>query len=531
MGLTESDFPERFNAVERFVDWNVKQGRGNKTAIFHKDDRITYQQLLDKVNRTGNAFRSLGIEMENRILLLAYDCPEFVYAFFGALKIGAVPVTSNTMLMPEDYRYLLNNSRAKAIVVSRDLLPKIMQVKDELVFLRQIIVIGGQVAGTLEFNELINGFPAGCATAPTSPDDAAFWVYTSGTTGLPKGVVHLHHDMSYCSEHYAKGILGINEDDRTFSVARLFYAYGLGNAMFFPFYVGASTILHPDRPLPRHIFSVITKYRPSLFFGVPTSYNSMLQVPEAEKKYDLGSIRLAVSAGEALPGTVWKGWQNLGVEILDGIGSSETLHIYISNRAGESRQDCTGKIVPGYEAKIVDEDGNQVPTGEPGTLLIKGKSTAACYWNNHEKSKDTFVGHWYNTGDIYCLDADGHFTYAGRDDDMIKAGGIKVSPVEVETALMKHPAVLECAVIGSADDCGLIKPKAYVVFKDGIKVDEKLMNEIKLFVKNTIAPYKFPRFIEQIDELPKTTTGKIQRFKLRQMDEKGRGLKKTLNSA
>lgn len=521
MNYTELNFPEKFNASERFVDWNVAQGRGNKVAIFHKDDEITYQQVLDNVNRTGNALKSLGIEMENRVLLLAYDCPEFIYTFFGAMKIGAVPVTSNTMLMPEDYRYLLNNSRAKAIVVSRDLLPGIMKVKDELVFLQHIIVIGGPVAGTLDFYELINGFPAECAAAPTSPDDAAFWIYTSGTTGFPKGVVHLHHDMSCSAEYYAKGILGINENDRTFSVARLFYAYGLGNGMFFPFYVGASTILDPNRPLPDQVFSVITKYKPTLFFGVPTSYNAMLQVPGVEKKYDLSSIRLAASAGEALPGTVWKGWkEKFGVEILDGIGSSEILHIYISNRAGESKPDCTGKIVPGYEAKIVDGDGNPVPIGEPGTLMIKGDSTAACYWNNHEKTKDTFVGHWFNTGDIYCQDAEGYFIYAGRGDDMIKAGGIWVSPVEVETALMKHPAVLESGVVGCADANGLIKPKAYVVFKEGIKANDELMNEVKLFVKNSIAPYKFPRFIEQIDELPKTSTGKIQRFKLREMNEK-----------
>ncbi|NQS76215.1 MAG: benzoate-CoA ligase family protein [Peptococcaceae bacterium] len=521
MDFSALDFPKKFNAAERFIDWNVEKGRGNKIAIFHRDEQITYQQVLENVNRTGNAFKSLGIEMENRILLLAYDCPEFIYAFFGAIKIGAVPVTSNTMLMPEDYKYLLNNSRARAIVVSEDFLPRIMEVKKELMFLQQIIVIGKPVAGTVGFYELIDSFSSECPVAPTSPDDAAFWVYTSGTTGLPKGVVHLHHDMSCSAECYARGILGINENDRTFSVARLFYAYGLGNGMFFPFYVGASTILEPDRPLPDRVFSVITKYKPTLFFGVPTSYNAMLQVPEAKDKYNLDSLRLAVSAGEALPGTVWRGWkEKFGVEILDGIGSSETLHIYISNRPEQSKPDCSGKIVPGYEARIVNADGNLLPTGEPGTLMIKGESTAACYWNEHEKTKDAFVGHWFNTGDIYYQDAEGYFVYAGRDDDMIKAGGIWVSPIEVETALMKHPAVLECGVIGSADAGGLIKPKAYVVFKDGFVVNDGLIDEVKLFVKNSIAPYKFPRFVEPVVELPKTATGKIQRFKLRQMDEK-----------
>ncbi|MDD3653388.1 MAG: benzoate-CoA ligase family protein [Desulfotomaculaceae bacterium] len=525
MSFIELSFPEKFNATERFVDWNVEQGRGNKTAIYHKDDEITYQEVLNNVNRTGNALKSLGIEMENRILLVAFDCPEFVYTFFGAMKIGAVPIPTNTMLMPEDYCYLLNDSRAKAVVVSKELLPNILQVKDKLMFLKNIIVVGGQVEGTIDFYELINGFSTECVAAPTTPDDPAFWLYSSGTTGFPKGTVHLHHDMSYSSELYAKGILGINENDRTYSVARLFFAYGLGNGLYFGFYAGGSIILHPGRPQPDHVLSVCTRYKPTLFFGVPTSYNAMLQVEGAKEKYDLSSIRLCASAGEALPGSVWKQWREMwGLEILDGIGSTEISHIYISNRAGKSRPDCSGKLVPGYEAKIVDGDGNLVPTGEAGILMIKGESTAACYWNKHEKTKNAFQGEWFNTGDRYYQDEEGYFIYAGRGDDMIKAGGIWVSPVEVEATLMQHPAVLECGVIGSADDDGLIKPKAFVVFKEGVTVNDELINEVKLFVKKTIAPYKFPRWIEQVDELPKTATGKIQRFILRQMDEQRRKL-------
>jgi benzoate-CoA ligase len=333
MGFTKLNFPEKFNAAERFVDWNVEQGRGNKVAIYYKDDEITYQQVLDNVNRTGNALKSLGIEIENRVLLLTLDCPEFIYTFFGAMKVGAVPIPVNTLLMPEDYRYLLNDSRAKAIVVSKYLLPAIMKVKDELIFLKHIIVVGGvggPVEGTIDFYELINVFPTECATAPTSPDSTAFWLYSSGTTGFPKGTVHLQHDMIYCSEYYAKGIMGINENDRTYSVARLFFAYGLGNGLYFPFYVGASTILDPDRPLPKNVFRAITKYKPTLFFGVPTSYNAMLQVPDVEKEYDLSSIRLAASAGEALPGTVWKEWkEKLGVEILEVSGRQKSC-TYIS---------------------------------------------------------------------------------------------------------------------------------------------------------------------------------------------------------
>lgn len=518
MNLTQLSFPEKFNAAERFVDWNVQQGRGEKVAIYHKDEEITYRQVLENVNRTGNALKSLGIGLEDRVLLLTFDCPEFVYTFFGAMKIGAVPIPTNTMLVPEDYRYLLNDSRAKALVVSKELLPVVLKVKDDLMFLKNIIVVGDSVEGTHNFGEFISGFSAECETAPTSPDDAAFWLYSSGTTGFPKGTVHLHHDMSCSCEYYAKGILKINENDRTFSVARLFFAYGLGNGLYFAFYVGGSIILHPDRPQPDHVFSVITKYKPTLFFGVPTSYNAMLQVKDAEKKYDLSSVRLGISAGEALPGNVWKHWkERFGIEILDGIGSTEILHIYVSNRIGESKPDCTGKIVPGYEARIVDPDGNVLPPGEAGILLIKGDSTAACYWNKHEKTKQSFQGEWFYTGDQYVMDEEGYFTYAGRGDDMIKAGGIWVSPVEVEATLMQHPAVLECGVVGAADDDGLIKPKAYVVFKDDIEVNDQLIEEVKLFVKKSIAPYKFPRWIEPIDELPKTATGKIQRFKLRQM--------------
>lgn len=520
MNAVELSFPEKFNAAERFVDWNVEQGRGNKVAIYHKDDEITYQQVLDNVNRTGNALKSLGIEMENRVMILALDCPEFVYTFFGAMKIGAVPVPINTIMMPKDFLYLLNDSRAKAIVVSNELLPSILEIKDELKFLKNIIVIGGPVEGAIDFYELINSFPTECATAPTSSDDAAFWLYSSGSTGFPKGTIHLHHDMCYSSECYAKGILGFSENDRTYSVARLFFAYGLGNGLYFSFYFGGSIILHPDRPQPDHVYSVLTKYKPTIFFGVPTSYNAMLQVQGAKEKYDLSSIRLAASAGEALPGTVWKQWRDMwGIEILDGIGSTEITHIYISNRIGESRPDCSGKLVPGYEAKIVDGDGNPVPTGEAGILMMKGESIAASYWNKHEKTKNTFEGQWFNTGDQYYQDEEGYFVYAGRGDDMIKAGGIWVSPVEVEATLMQHSAVLECGVIGSADLDGLIKPKAFVVFKEGITVNDDLMNEVKLFVKKSIAGYKFPRWIERIDELPKTATGKIQRFKLRQMDE------------
>jgi len=515
----EVSFPERFNAAEHFVDQNVALGRGEKTAIYYGEEKITYQVVLENVNRTGNALRSLGIGLEDRVLLLLLDCPEFVYSFFGAMKLGAVPIPTNTMLTPADYRYLLNDSRAKAIVVSRELLPNISAIAEELMYLNKVIVVGEPVENTLDFNELLRASSPELITVATSPDDPAFWLYSSGTTGFPKGTVHLHHDMVYCAEYYAKGILGINENDLTYSVAKLFFAYGLGNGLYFSFHVGASTVLSPQRPLPVHVFETITRYRPTLFFGVPTSYGALLQVEGAEKKYDLSSIKHCVSAGESLPSAIFHQWQKkFGLEILDGIGSTEVLHIFISNRPGRVKAGSSGQVVSGYEAKIIDVEGNPVPVGQVGTLMVKGDSIAAGYWNKHQKTKETYRGEWIYTGDSYYQDEEGYFTHVGRGDDMIKAGGIWVSPVEVESALMSHPSVLECGVVGSQDEDGLYKPKAYVVFKPGVKPSESLLEELKQFVKSNIAPYKYPRWIEPVEELPKTATGKIQRYKLREID-------------
>ncbi|MFZ5649261.1 MAG: benzoate-CoA ligase family protein [Bacillota bacterium] len=510
---------EKYNAVDVFVDRHIREGRGDKVAIYYLDQQITYRQVQEKVNQTGNALKALGVDMEDRVLLLLLDCPEFVYSFFGAMKIGAVPIPTNTLLKPADYEYLLNDSRAEVVVVSHELLSNITAIRNNLKFLRHVIVAGGQHGSFLSFEAMVNGMSTELETADTGKDDAAFWLYSSGTTGFPKGTVHLHHDMAYCAEHYAKGVLKINENDRTFSVARLFFAYGLGNGLYFAFYAGASTILSPNRPAPDHVYEVIDRYKPTLFFGVPTSYAAMLQVKEAKNKYDLSSIRHCVSAGEALPQAIFERWlEQYNIEILDGIGSTEILHIFISNMPGQVKPGSSGKIVPGYEAKIVDPDGSIVPTGHIGTLMIKGDSIAAYYWNKHEKTKETFIGQWINTGDNYYQDEDGYFWYVGRGDDMIKAGGIWVSPIEVENSLMEHPAVLETGVIGSSDDDGLFKPKAFVVLKDGYDPTPELAKELAQFVKSKIAPYKFPRWIQFTSELPMTATGKIQRYKLRQLD-------------
>ncbi len=511
---------EKFNAANLFVDRHIQEGRGDRVAIYYLDQQITYREVHEKVNQTGNAFKDLGIGLEDRVMLLLLDCPEFVYSFFGAMKIGAVPVPTNTLLKPSDYEYLLNDSRAKVIVVSDELLSNIIEISNNLIYLRHIIVIGEPAEKLLSFDDIIKDKPTDLETANTGKDDAAFWLYSSGTTGFAKGAVHLHHDMAFAAEHYAKGVLNINENDLTYSVAKLFFAYGLGNGLYFSFFVGASTVLSPERPLPIHVYETINRYKPTLFFGVPSSYTAMLQVEGAKEKYDLSSIRYCASAGEALPKVIFDRWlEKFNMEILDGIGSTEILHIFISNMPGKVKPGSTGKIVPGYEGKIVDSEENVVTLGDVGTLMIKGHSIAAYYWNKHDKTTETFVGEWINTGDKYFQDEEGFYWYVGRGDDMIKAGGIWVSPVEVEYALMEHPAVLESGVIGSGDVDGLIKPKAFVVLNEGFEPSPELAKELSNFVKSKIAPYKFPRWIEFVPDLPRTATGKMQRFKLRQLDK------------
>ncbi len=504
------------NAATLFVDRNIQAGRGDQVAIYYGDQTYTYAQVQDGVNRAGNMLRSLGVEIEQRVMLLTLDCPEMAFAFFGAIKIGAVPIPTNTLLKPADYAYLLNDSRAKVVIVSEQLLSAVEQALPELQHLKHVVVIG-EPRRELSYHELTSKASEFLIAQELSKDDAAFWLYSSGTTGFPKGAVHLQHDMLVTSELYAKGVLDLTERDRTLSVAKLFFAYGLGNGLYFPFYVGASTVLYPARPTPEAYFGLIQKHRPTIFFCVPTMYAAMLAVDGAEHKYDLSSLRACVSAGEALPPSFYERWkQKFGVEILDGIGSTEILHIFISNRLGRARAGSSGELVEGYEAKIVDEHGAPVPRGEVGDLLIKGDSTCASYWNKHEKSKDTLIGEWIRTGDKYMQDADGYYWYQGRSDDMLKAGGIWVSPVEVENTLVQHPAVLEAGVVGHADDDTLVKPIAYVVLKHGNEPSDALATELQLFVKDKIAPYKYPRWIKFVPELPKTATGKIQRFKLRQ---------------
>lgn len=513
--MREVVVPESFNAATYFVDRNLQEGRGDKTAILCGDEKITYRALLENVNRTGNALRRLGLDTEQRVLMALLDCPEFAYTFFGAMKIGSVPVPVNTLLKSQDYAYLLTDSRARILVVSAELLPVVGPAIVESPYLRHVVVVGAG-GEYLSFHGLIAGESPELDAARTSRDDVAFWLYTSGTTGRSRAAVHLHHDMVFCSELYAKAILEMSEDDRTFSVAKLFFAYGLGNALYCPFAVGATTILFPGRPTPDGIFAQVNRYRPTLFFGVPTAYAAMLQAAERGAEVDMSPVRLGVSAGEALPASIFNRWRDrFGVEILDGIGSTEILHIFLTNRKGDIRPGSSGKPVAGYDIKLTDDDGMPVPQGEVGSLMVRGDSTCAYYWNKHESTKRTIVGEWILTGDKYRVDDDGYYWYAGRADDMLKVGGIWVSPTEVESTIVEYPDVLECAVVGAEDSDTLVKPKAFVVLKQGVLATGEMSHEIQEFVKDRIAPYKYPRWIEFLDELPKTATGKIQRFKLR----------------
>ena len=516
--MCKVDLPERLNAATVFVDSHLEQGRAEKAAILCGEHRITYKSLSEGVNRFGNALFGLGVRMEERVAIIMPDCPECVYAFFGSMKIGAVAIPMNTLLMSADYEYLLNDSRSQVLVIHSSLLERIESVRSQLRYIKNVIVVGQGEKGDLSFEELMGAASPYLEAADTSKDDAAFWLYSSGTTGFPKGTIHLHHDMIIEADLYAQQTIGLLESDISFSVAKLFFAYGLGNGLYFPLRTGGTTVLVPDRPIPKLVYEVIDKYQPTVFYSVPTSYAALLHLAEKEGRTDLGKVRMCISAGEPLPKPIFEKWlDRFGVEIYDGIGSTEILHIFISNRPGHVKPGSTGQVVPGYEAKIIDDDGRQFGVGEVGTLLMKGDSIANGYWNKHEQTKDTFRGEWINTHDKFRLDEDGYYWYAGRTDDMIKVSGLAVWPADVESILASHDAVLESGVVGVPDKEGLIKPRAYVVLKDKQNASDDLVKELQIFVKTNAHPHKYPRTVIFVDELPKTATGKIQRYKLRQM--------------
>ena len=516
--MATSPFPERLNAAAVLVDAHLREGQAGKTAILSGDAALSYGELYEGVNRVGNALKGLDVRMEQRVAILLPDSPAWALAFFAAMKIGAVAVPMNTMLLPKDYEYLLNDSRAGVLVVHAALLDRIQPIRGKLGYLGHVVVVGGEAEGCLALERLIESASPCLEAADTSKDDMAFWLYSSGTTGFPKGAIHLHHDMLVEADLYARDTIGLGESDVSFSVAKLFFAYGLGNGLYFPLRLGGATILLPDRPTPEKVFATIDRHQPTVFYSVPTSYAALLHAAEKEGRRSLGRVRMCVSAGEPLPKHIFEKWlERFGVEILDGIGSTEILHIFISNRPGQARPGSTGQIVPGYEAKIVDDHGNPLGPRQVGTLWIKGDSIAAGYWNKHEETKRTFLGEWINTKDKFLVDEDGYFWYAGRTDDMMKVSGQAVWPREVEALLQEHPAVLESGVVGMADPNGLIKPVAYVVLKDGREASPQLGRELQEFVKRNAAPHKYPRAVVFVESLPKTATGKIQRFKLREL--------------
>ncbi|WP_423197343.1 MULTISPECIES: benzoate-CoA ligase family protein [unclassified Cupriavidus] len=526
-----TELPPRYNAAHDLLSRNLAAGRGAKVAYIDDAGAITFAALDQRCRRFAAALRHAGFRREERVLLCALDTIDFPTAFLGCLLAGVVPVAVNTLLTAEDYAYMLDHSGARAVVVSAPLRPVMTAARARAGAAAQLIVAapghdegsegseGDAGARTTTVAAMVAAHQATAEVASTGPDDMAFWLYSSGSTGRPKGTVHTHANLFHTADLYARQVLGLRTDDVVFSAAKLFFAYGLGNALTFPLAVGATTLLMAERPTPQAVFRRLTAHRPTVFCGVPTLFAGMLAAPDLPPRREV-AMRVCTSAGEALPRDIGDRFHaHFGCDILDGIGSTEMLHIFLSNRPGEVRYGTTGKPVPGYELKLLDERGEPCAPGEIGDLYIKGPSAALMYWCNRDKSRDTFVGAWTRSGDKYFRDEDGYYVYAGRSDDMLKVGGIYVSPFEVEAALAQHPAVLEAAVIGVSDAEGLVKPKAFVVLRPGQPWHDGMAAELQAFVKARLAPYKYPRLIECVDELPKTATGKIQRFRLRQREE------------
>jgi len=507
-------FAPRFNVVVPFVDRHVAEGRGAKAAIRTTQGDVSYAQLAANVSRCAVALRRLGLGPGERMLMIVNDSPAFFYLFWGAIRASIIPVPLNTLLRHSSYTFIIDDSGAAAIVYSPEFAGEVKIGIAHAVHPPRVALQTDGDDSSLEIllDQCEPKFEAVAATA----DDDCFWLYSSGSTGPPKGAVHRHRDMVVTSQHFGVETLGVGPSDVCYSEAKLFFAYGLGNNLTFPLWVGATAVLNKERPGPATSFALIERLRPTLYFGVPTLYSAYLQ-HFAKEKPDLSSIRLCVSAGEALPAEILRRWrEETGLVILDGIGSTEALHIFISNTAKDIKPGSSGRVVSGYRACIRDERGEEVGDDESGRLFISGGSIARCYWNNVERTAATMVNGWLDTGDTYRRDAAGYFYYCGRSDDMMKVGGIWCSPFEIESKLVEHPDVLEAAVVGRAGADELIKPEAFVVLKQGRQADDALASELLEFCKNGLAPYKYPRWINFVTELPKTATGKIQRFLLRQ---------------
>ena len=511
MPAGDADTSGAYNAAADLIGRNLDAGRGGKTAFIDASGRHSYDEVASRASRFANTLARLGIQPEARVVLVMLDSVDLVACFLGAIKAGVVPVPLNTRLTSHDYAYILADSHAAGLVVSDSLVATVLAEAEA----PPVVLVDGVDGQGQALHDAIKDAPHGHVTASTKADDMCFWLYTSGTTGAPKGVVHLHGHLMATADLYAIETLKIAETDIVYSAAKIFFAYGLGNSLTFPMAVGATTVLLPGPPDPVSVCDILKRERPTLFFGVPTLYAMLLasdELPTGEEH----SLRLCVSAGEPLPVDLLRRWrERIGVEVLDGIGTSEMLHIFVSNRIGEVTPGATGRAVPGYEIRLVDEDGAVCAPGKMGLLEVSGPTSALMYWNQREKTKDTFRGPWTRTGDNFVIDETGVLTYGGRNDDMLKVGGIYVSPFEVEGALVKHEAVLEAAVVGHPDQDALIKPKAFVVLNAGVTGSPALVQALKDFVRVNLASFKYPRWIEFVDELPKTATGKIQRFKLR----------------
>ncbi|MGF1507447.1 MAG: benzoate-CoA ligase family protein [Chloroflexi bacterium] len=514
--MKAADLPLYYNAVD-ILEHNLDE-RPDKVALYSLERSMTFRQVSEEVNQVGNALKALGVRPGEYVALACNDQPEWVTSFFGIVKIGAIAIGMNVMLAPTGYEYILKDSRARVIIIHKDYLPKLEEIDNPLTDLEHIIVIGGEGSeGTVRYESWIAGQSTHLVAENTHREDFCSLNYSSGTTGTPKGILHAHKDYPLTAQLWGVNVLGLTEADRTFALAKLFFTFGTGGNLIFPWYVGASVVLFSGSPrVAENVFEMIGRFKPTIFYNSPTGYAMALAMDDLTERFDLSSVRLCVSAGEALPAPIWHQWKDrTGLDIIDGIGSTENFHIFLSNRPGDIRPGSSGKPFEGYEVRIVDEDFNDVAPGDIGNLLVRGETAALGYLHQYDASRRAFRGEWLFTGDKYYQDEDGYFWHAGRSDDMLKVGGIWVSPMEVESALLHHEAVLECAVVSWKDGSDLVKPKAYVVLKAGHAPSDEMAEELITFCRNTIADYKRPRWVEFVERLPKTATGKIQRFKLR----------------
>jgi benzoate-CoA ligase family protein len=504
------------NAASVFVDRHLAEGRGSRVAFHHAGRVLTYAGLAERVNRAGNALAALGVEIEHRVVLVLDDSPAFAAVFWGATKLGAVAVPLNPLMSDEEYLFVLEDSRARVVVAERAVAARLAALRPRCPWLRAVVSAGGAVEGAADLDHLMAKASPALDPVATFREDAMYWGYTSGSTGAPKAAVHSHKDFIAAAEMVGAGVFALRADDVTFSASKMYFAFGLGNSLYFPANVGAASVLVSERLTPERALEVIATERPTVFFAVATLYARMLQVPDAARRFDLSSLRLCVSSGEALPPAVFDGWrERFGLELVDVVGSTEALHDFVANTPGAARRGSAGRVIPGFEARLVDDEGAPVPDGVVGHLLIRGETTAPYYWNRLERTRATMQGAWLRTGDMFSRDADGYLYFAGRSDDMLKVSGQWVSPAEVEARLVEHPAVLEAGVVGRTDGDGLLRPHAFVALKPGAAASASLADELIAFVRGALPGYKAPRAIEFVTELPKTATGKIQRFRLR----------------